>query len=137
MAIFEDMKLGWNGADYVIPADRVLGAVAVIEEHMTFPEMMELVRHGKPSLVGLSRTWGAVLRYAGAEVTDDEVYVGMFTGPTVSQRVIEAVNTLLLIMMPPTAIAAANAERAASGNLPAASKPSKPSTRRRSASAAG
>ena len=137
MAIFADMKLGWNGTDYVIPADRMLGAVAVIEEHMTFHEMFALVRQGKPSLVTLSRTWGAVLRYAGAKVTDDEVYVGMFAGPTVSERVIEAINTLLLIMMPPSAVAAANAERAASGNPQAASKPSKPSTRRRSASAAG
>jgi hypothetical protein len=139
MAIFQELKLGWDGKTYVIPPDRVLGAIAEIEERVTFHEILQKMAMGRPPIVPVASAYGAVLRYAGAEVTDDAVYEGMFAGgKTVTAHVTAAVNHLLLIMTPPSAVQAANAELAAAAKkAQAAPKPSKRSTKRRSARAAG
>jgi hypothetical protein len=137
MAIFEDQTLWWKGEAFVVPATRMLGAIAVIEEHITFIEMVA-ASQGKPPLVKISRAFGALLRYAGCKVSDEEVYRGLFDAESnVMERIETAVTAFLLLMTPPATLLKPQTERTALGNLPAASKPSKPSTRRRSASAAG
>ena len=52
----------------------------------------------------IARAFAALLRYAGAKVTDDEVYVGMFIGNTDSKSAATtALLTLFAIMVPPGA----------------------------------
>jgi hypothetical protein len=138
MAIFEEVPLGWQGETYVIPANRVLGAIAAMEQHISFFELADPSQLGKLSLVKLARAFASVLRYAGCTVSDDEVYADLFASETtVTQRVIPAINTLLLLMMPPSSVPKVQGEGSSSGNSPAASRPSKRSTKRRSVSAAG
>ena len=136
MGIFEDVKLGWNGAQYVIPAHRVLGAVAAIEEHLTAAELVIAMQRGKPPFGKLSQAYAALLSYAGCQgVSAEDLYAGMFD-KDVSVRVLAAVNALYLLMMPPAAVAGLTRD-ANRGKPQAASKPSKRSTKRRSARAAG
>jgi hypothetical protein len=116
MAVFNEIKLQWRGEAFAIPPGRVLGAIAEIEEIITFHEVLEKMAAGRPPVVPIARAYGAVLRYAGAEVSDEQVYEGMFMGETVAAKVTDAVHNLLLLMMPPAAIVAANkaeADRAA------------------------
>ncbi len=136
MAIFQDISLSWNGAEFVIPANRVLSAIAVVEETITFSELIACMQRGKPPLAAISGAFAGLLRFAGAKVPAEEVYAGMFTGQ-VAEKVIEAVNILLMMMMPPASIAGlkVGSDQAKRGNRGAASKPSKRSTRRRSAAA--
>ncbi|HVQ43354.1 MAG TPA: hypothetical protein VMT30_00085 [Candidatus Saccharimonadia bacterium] len=129
--MFEAVDLIWGEEVYTIAPDKILGAIAIIEEHYTFQDLADANQKQKLSLVGLARAYGDVMRYAGAKITDEQVYVGMFSG-NMSSNVRNSVNTLLAMMIPPSVIAAANqpgAGGAARGNL----KSSKASIKRSSA----
>jgi hypothetical protein len=127
--MFAPVELTWADQSYVIPPDRVLGAVAVVEEHLTMAELAQEAQTGRMRLARLSRAFGALLRYAGGRITDDEVYAGIFEGDpgAVRERIVTGVNTLMALMVPPAM------EAAPRGNASTAVvKPSKRSTRRSS-----
>lgn len=133
-SVFEDIRLAWDGAEYVIPADRVLGAIARIEKHLTLKELHENAA-GRDTLplALISMAYGGVLRYAGAKVSDDQVYLGIFGAGGVAARdaVNAAVQGLLTMMIPPSAMVTA-ADRAAGKKKPAAAKSSRTRIGRRS-----
>jgi len=104
--IFKQVELDWGDQTYTIPPNRILGAIAIIEEYFTFQDLADAVNSKKLSLTTLSRTYGDILRYAGASVSDDEVYAGMFAGD-LSSQIRRAVETLLVMMIPPSVFAAA------------------------------
>jgi hypothetical protein len=116
--MFAPVELMWADQTYVILPDRILGAVAVVEEHLTMAELAQEAQSGRMRLARLSRAFGALLRYAGARITDDEVYTGLFEGDPIAvrERIIMGVNTLMALMVPP-GIAAEDAPR---GNVAAA-----------------
>jgi hypothetical protein len=130
--MFAPVELSWADQTYVIPPDRVLGAVAVVEEHLTMAELAQEAQNGRLRLARLSRAFGALLRYAGARITDDEVYAGIFEGDpkTVKERIVTGVNTLMALMVPPVMEAAPRGNGSA-----AAGKRSRRSTRHSSARA--
>jgi len=107
--IFKQVELDWGDQTYTIPPNRILGAIAIIEEYFTFQDLADAVNSKKLSLTTLSRTYGDILRYAGASVSDDEVYAGMFAGD-LSSQIRRAVETLLVMMIPPSVFAAAAAD---------------------------
>lgn len=119
MGSFEDIRLEWAGADYTIRANRVLGAIARIEDVVTLNELQRFAVRGTAPMAKIAMAYGAVLRYAGATVSDDEVYAGMFgAGGTSADAVVDSVSTLVAMMVPPNAIAAKETQ---SGNaVPAA-----------------
>lgn len=147
---FEPIELEWNGEQYTIPSNRVLGAIAIIENHVTFTELADAAVKNRMPMVRLSQAWGAVLRYAGAKIEDDEVYSLMFSGD-IKNQIVTSVNALMVMMLPPSAIAKAEKEYVAklngaqdAGNRKAAkvtpkakvSRPSRKSTKRLSVPAA-
>lgn len=99
--VFEDITLGWNDKNYVIPADRVLGAVARIEHHVTLQELLAYGERGTAPMAVLARAYASVLRYAGAQITDDEVYKGMFSDGDTLKIVDDLMSGLLGMMLPP------------------------------------
>lgn len=102
MAIFDDITLVWNGVDHKIPASRVLGAIARIEDVLTLQELHKFQEErGTAPMARLSQAYGSLLRYAGAGVTDDEVYVGLFSGGD-SAVVANSIRQLIFMMIPPT-----------------------------------
>jgi hypothetical protein len=134
MGSFEDIRLQWAGKDYTIRANRVLGAIARIEDVLTLSELQRFSMRGTAPMAKLSMAYGAVLRYAGATVTDEEVYAGMFgeTG-TGADAVVESISALVAMMVPPQPKTADKEPK--SGNaVPAATASSKRRTRLRSAS---
>lgn len=134
MAIFQAVTLNWEGRDYIVPADRVMGAIGVVEDVVTFPELVQGLQVGKPSMLKLARAYGAILRYAGATASDEDVYAGMFVPGELQRHITTAINTLMVLMTPPGAMR--NAEPA-EGNAQAAdpSKSLNRSSRRRLAAA--
>ena len=100
--VFDDITLGWHDKTYVIPADRVLGAVARIEQHITLHEILAYSERGTAPMAVLAQAYASVLRYAGAEITDNEVYAGMFTDGDTTQIVSQLLNGLLGMMLPPS-----------------------------------
>lgn len=105
MRVFEDIELQWNGSPYKIPADRVLGAIARIEEIVTLGELSSMFTNTKSLRIAtLARAYGTLLRYAGASVSDEEVYGGMFQDSEGKTRTaVSAIESLLSMMIPPSA----------------------------------
>jgi len=141
MAIFNPVIFGWGGNDYTVPAERVLGLVAEIEEVITFTDL--IATKDRPNLSKLARAYSAALRYAGAKISDEEVYQGLFKpGGAVFLEMQKAIIVLMAIMMPPGAVTGANSEAGSKsgasfgGNSQAApTRSSKRSSKRRSAAA--
>jgi hypothetical protein len=104
MAIFQDVKLAWKDEEFTIPGDKVLGAIAIIEEHITFTEMIDALRRGRPKIMAIAKAFAGILRYAGANVTDEEAYEGMFSGGDLQRKIIDSINMLLVMMVPPSAL---------------------------------
>jgi len=103
MGTFDDIRLTWHGIDHVIPANKVMGAIARIEDIITLTEIYEASQKRSVKFSRVASAYGAVLRYAGAKVTDEEVYLGMFEGQSAITAVQEALTGLMSMMIPPQA----------------------------------
>jgi hypothetical protein len=105
MPIFEPFKLGtWKDREYVVPADAVMGCIATVEQHVTFFDMAEMRTTGKLRSMQLSQGLAAAMRYAGAEVTAEELYNTLFTGQNPVETVRRMWATLMALetlMIPP------------------------------------
>lgn len=100
MGIFEPVVLTWNGQEYEIAPDRLMGAIASIEDIITLKEVGEYAMKGDAPIAKLSMAYGKVLRYAGCKVKDDEIYGAMFSNAN-STSVLGCINALLAMMIPP------------------------------------
>lgn len=129
MGVFKDIELEWQGKSYVIPANRVMGAIAVIEDVVTLKEIYEAGAKGRMKLSKISAAYGAVLRYAGADLKDEDVYSGMFSGESSAAAASDAVMGLLSMMIPPTD---SGGEATPGKSSPAAALLSKKRSRQRS-----
>ena len=96
--MFEQVSLSWKGRNVVISPNRVLGAIAVAEEHLTLSHIAKLRENPQPGRVSLA--YAAVLRYAGIEVDDAEAYEA-FCDPQTSAAEITANIAALVQMMVP------------------------------------
>lgn len=103
MATFEEVRLSWNGKDLVIPPNDVLRAIAKVEDVLTLGDLAGFTTKGRLPLAKLAQSFGILLRHAGAQVSDDEVYNGMFTGGgrELQRRAFAAVAALQALMVPP------------------------------------
>lgn len=106
MAIFEEVVVVWRENEHRIPPGRVLGAIAVVEDEISMGRLAEANKTSDYPLAKIAKAYGALLRYAGAKATDDEVYAALFdkTQDTFRGNVIDRVHTLLLMMVPPVAL---------------------------------
>lgn len=111
---FEPITLTWKGAEYTIPADQMLLAVAEMESAIrgrSSKQAIEiLLQDGGPTFAQLSLGYASALQSAGAAVTGDEVYLsmqeGMAKGNTdVRDAMQNAVVLLVSMMSPPIALA--------------------------------
>jgi hypothetical protein len=127
MGAFDDVELEWAGKAYTIPANKVMGAIARIEDVMTLGELLAYVERETAPFGKIAAAYGAVLRYAGCKVSDEDVYRGIFAAarPADTQSiVITSLTTLLAMMMPKQAAAEKEspqgnrkARRAAAGSV--------------------
>lgn len=103
--IFQPVHLTWDGETYTIPSNRVLGAIAIIEDHTTFGELVTSVQQGRVKVTMLANIWAALLTYAGLPIASDEVYAGLYEGD-IKTQIVDSVNTLMVLMIPPGVMAA-------------------------------
>jgi hypothetical protein len=127
MAIFEEVSLRWGGEEYKIEPTKVMGAIARVEEVITLKELGEYAQKGDAPMAKLAMAFASVLRYAGARVSDDEVYAGMFGGESQTSA-LASITVLLQMMIPPSAykqVAKGNAQAAPTGGKNSSKKPTK------------
>jgi hypothetical protein len=127
--VFEKINLNWKGRDYVIQPDDVLQCIAKIEDVITLADLHRYGTNAQVPLAKLSMAYGAVLRHAGAVVDADEVYAAMFKGADMQRRTAKAIETLLLMMIPPETLRKSSASEQPVGKARAASGSSKRPTR--------
>lgn len=96
MAIFQEVGLSWAGREYTVAPDKVMGLIARIEDIITIDELAGRgVKRAK-----LAQAYGSALRYAGAKVTDDEIYAALFSVDAI-EATSNAVAGLIALMIPP------------------------------------
>lgn len=142
--VFDPIEITWEGKTLKIPADKVLGAVNKVEEVVTLTKLIKMAEVGAGDGTGisvslLSKAYGSVLRYAGADVTDDHVYVTLLGAGRMSiEETKHALFLLLQILLPKTIKAQDRAKQVvASGNAvrPTTSALSKRTSKRSSGKA--
>lgn len=96
--MFEPINISWKDQQKTIPATMVMGLISVIEDHVTFSE---LASKNGPKIGKLSGAYAAVLRYAGFNVSAEEVYFSIFEDQS-SEKVTMLTMGLLSMMTPPS-----------------------------------
>lgn len=97
--MFKPVNITWAGKEYSIPPDRIMGAIASVEDIITLKELGEYMQKNDAPLGKLAMAFGTVLRYAGARVRDEEIYSAMFEDGSVS--IMNCLTILLTMMLPP------------------------------------
>lgn len=106
MALFEDVKLTWNGREYTLPSQRVMRTISQIENHITLVELTEANERGSLPIAKLTAAFGILLRNAGAKVTDEDIYGAMFSSnENMAIMVQQSIEQLLTLMIPPKVLA--------------------------------
>ena len=138
MSVFQPVTFEWKGDDYTIPADKVLPIIADVESIITFVELAAALDSGtKVPLATLSMVYGMVLRYAGADVSDDECYEAMFGDTGQNSNMAMAMQTLVYMMMPPGVLKKLQAAEAVDGDAPSGPKKTSASSNRASRRSVG
>lgn len=104
MAIFEEVTLVWKEREYKIPSDQIMRVIAKVEDVLTMVQLHRYREREDLPIGKLAQAFGIVLRHAGANVTDEEVYEGIFQGDNLRKIALEAVTTLQMMMLPPSAL---------------------------------
>jgi hypothetical protein len=102
VAIFEEVTLTWDGREYKIPPERVLRCIAAIEDVLPLWKLAQATV-GEIKLADISQAFGAALRFAGANVSNDEVYARFFEGDgaELAAKARAYCFTLQALMIPP------------------------------------
>lgn len=108
---FKDIEFEWEGKVYPLRSDKsIMRAIAIAERHLTLHELVQYqhVRKTLP-IMAISEAWGAVLRYAGAEISDAAVYRRLSRGGEgQAEATHQAFISLLMLMIPEDSASAAN-----------------------------
>lgn len=99
------ITLSWKGKDFVIRESEAFEAGEAVEEIVTLAELASYAE--RPKFRKLARCYGALLRFAGASVTDAEIHSAMMdeikamedTGQDVRLLAADAVSTLMHVLM--------------------------------------
>ena len=103
MSVFEDVTLHWDGEEYTIPANRVMRLIQAVEDVVTLPELQDCIVRMKAGRVAAA--YGVMLRFAGVQVTDEEVYAGIFESQEQMQEILtEAGAILYRLICPPQSL---------------------------------
>lgn len=99
MSIFQELTLTWKGNDYTVKPENMLRLIAQVEDVITLNELYNFSQKGAAPLSKLAIAYGLMLRYAGAKVTDEELYRAISSGK--EQAAATATQSILMMMLPP------------------------------------
>lgn len=114
MSKFQPIILEYKGRKYIIPANQVMGAILVIEDYVTLAQLFQWQESGIAPLGKIASAYAAVLRYAGAEVSSEEMYEAMFSKDAAENSSL-AVRHILSLMLPPSGLNVGGAATATKG----------------------
>jgi hypothetical protein len=95
MAIFEDVELIWAGKTYKVESKQVMQLIGRMEQHI---KIKQLIDPDGPPLSSLATAYGTALRFAGATISDEQVYSYLFEDGT--SNVPAVITGIMMLMMP-------------------------------------
>ena len=101
MGVFTDVEMVWSGKTYTIKSHRVMGAIAQVEDIITFAEIGAFGQRGATPSARLCQAYAALLKYAGARITPDEVFQLVVDDDARQLVVMKAVTGILALTLPP------------------------------------
>jgi hypothetical protein len=118
MSGFDPVTITWRGVDYTIPPNRQLGLIRQIEIALAGDTGLQAIsvlfrREGPPHSL-LAMAFAAALRYAGCQVTDDEIYLHIHSDIANKSRD-EAAATMQTMLMALLSIISPPAARSLAG----------------------
>ena len=109
MSGFEPLELKWGGVTYTIAPHKMMGALQRFERAITPQDFMLLTEGGMGAAPSVcASAYGALLRYAGARVSDQDVYLACrdeeaelpWAGETAA-AVMDTIVHLQMLRLPP------------------------------------
>ncbi len=97
MPLFDQVTLTWDGRNYVITPSRVLRAIAKIEDVIT---LQQLSKAAQVPFAKLALAYHALLKFAGADVSEEDVYEKLWGEAGEGENAVVMVNALLAMMLP-------------------------------------
>jgi len=118
--MFQPARLKWKGDIIEIPPDRVMTAIAAVEEHLTIHELIRYAERGTQPFSKMAQGFSAALRTVGVRVSPEDVYRAMVKGS--SDDIMGHMSALLALMGPPEDIDLGKAEALAKVDPPASTR---------------
>lgn len=131
MRAFKDVTLVWRNKSYVVPADQMMSLIRRIEDIVTYMDMVNHSRRGSVPQGKLASAYALALNFAGAKVTEDEVYCEMFPSNDgaidFAASITSAITGLMQLMMPPedSRLVRHHSGKEESPSVPRSTKPTK------------
>ena len=103
MSLFQEVALTWDGKEFVVPSDKVMGLIEAIEDVITIEE---LANQAGVKRVKVARAFTAAVRYAAScadkrvDITEEAVLKTLFGGDAM-EATTRVVYALLSMMIPP------------------------------------
>lgn len=127
MSVFRDVTITWRGKEYIVtPSLRMLRTIEMMG--ISLFAVASSVSSGAPAFASMSAIAGVMLRSAGADVSDDDIYAEMQKSLTSgnTQSVIEMMGAILLAFNPVEEdTGKADAQSASQSKVRAKSKPAR------------
>lgn len=99
MSLFKEVGLSWGGEEYIVPPEKVMGLIEVVEDVITLEELGGSSGGLKRSAI--AKAYANALRYAGCKnVTQQDIYGHLFN-PETAMDIQPLVTSLLMMMIPP------------------------------------
>jgi hypothetical protein len=95
------IEMEWKGRQYVVPENRAFELGEMVEDIITLAELPEFA--ARPKFRKIARVYGAMLRFAGAKCTDEEVHSAIMaeikTGSERQELATRAITMLVDVLM--------------------------------------
>ena len=101
---FDDIVLEWDGQEYRVPANRQMELILRVEAGLTKGDPGQqaysvLTRENGPPIARMAAAYGDALRYAGAPVSDMDVFNKIMAGIRVGDGSVSAIILTCLNIM--------------------------------------
>lgn len=101
MSVFRDVTITWRGKEYVVtPSLRMLRTIEMMG--ISIFGVASSIQSGTPAFASLATIAGVMLRSAGANVSDDEIFADMQNAlkSEKAQSVVEMMGAILMAFNP-------------------------------------
>lgn len=99
--MFQDVTIKWDDKDVTIPASQVMRAIAVVEDVVTFDELVTMYHTKQFKRAKLADAFAALLRFLGHRAEAEQLWKAMHVREGVLLNLVGVLQTLMVLLMPP------------------------------------